>query len=102
MPEECGGGVVRLRVTSDEVDEANNDNREEWCRACAPGDPDYPRLIGIRNDAESGNWNLDRYLEGQRAHSVGRDGILINCMTWAAYRNAQAVALYGQRARVRA
>jgi hypothetical protein len=93
VPDDFGGGIIRLPVVSDRDDMANDFNREEWLHPIAPGDPDYDRLMPSRNDAESGNANLDRYLDQGRAHSIGRAGILVNCITWAVYKNAQAVAL---------
>jgi hypothetical protein len=98
VPAEFGGGVIRLRVTSDDQDRASKFNREEWLHAFAPGDPDYERLYGRRNDAESGNASLDNSMPRERAHSVGRPGILMNLITWAFYKNAQARALHAQRA----
>jgi hypothetical protein len=98
VPEGLGGGSIWLRVTQDDQDIAEGFNREEWLHAIAPGDPDYERLYPRRNDAESGNNTLDNSLWRERAHSIGRPGIRLNCITWAFYRNAQTRALYGQRA----
>ncbi len=99
VPPELGSGVIRLPVTSDDHDRADKFNREEWLHAFAPGDPDYERLYRRRNDAESGNASLDNSMPRERAHSIGRPGILLNLITWAFYKNAQARALHAERAR---
>lgn len=98
VPREHGGGTVRLRLPADAEDHANGFNREEHLLAFAAGDPDYDRIYGRRNDAESGNNTLDNSMLRERAHSVGRAGIRLNLITWAAYKNAQARALYAGRA----
>lgn len=93
-----GRGTTRVRVTSDARDRKRGFNREEWLHAIATGDPDYYRLLGQRNDAESGNSSLDYWMPHQKAHSFGRPGILVNLITWAIYRNSQALALNRMRA----
>ena len=89
---------MRLRVTRNEEDERTRFNREEWLHVIPPGDDDYDRLYPRRNDSESGHNTIDSRLPGQRAHSLGREGIFVNLITWALFQNSQALALHRNRA----
>jgi hypothetical protein len=97
VPEELGGGIIRIRVSGTKADEMNGFNREELIRAIPESDPDWQRLYGRRNDAESGNRVLDDSMRRERAHSVGRPGIYADLLAWAGFQNAQTRALYGRR-----
>jgi hypothetical protein len=71
LPEEHGGGQVRIRLTGNEEDRRRKVNRAERLRAIPPPDPDFPALFRRRNDAESMNRGLEDSLYWRRAHSVG-------------------------------
>lgn len=95
VPDRFGGGHIRLRLTSDDTDEANEFNREEHLRAISRLDPDNPRTYGRRNDTEALNSLVDYYLPNGRAHSVSVAGVFIDFISFRAWRNAIAVALDG-------
>ncbi len=90
LPDDLGGGTVRLRLDRTTADITAGFNREEHLRPIPPGDPDHDRLYGRRNDTESGNRLLDDSMLRERAHTVGHRRQLLNLTTWAALRNATA------------
>lgn len=91
-----GGATLTLRLNSRPEDRRQKLNREEHLRAVPPADPDYPRLYGRRNDAESGNRILDDSMLRGRSHSVGRAGTHLNLLTFALFKNAQTRGLYAR------
>lgn len=91
VPDEMGGGRVRLRLDQTDQDIAAGFNREEHLRAVPPDDPDHAAIYGRRNDTESGNRLLDDSMLRERAHTVGWRRQLLNVTCWAAVRNAVAV-----------
>jgi hypothetical protein len=80
LPERLGGGIVTVRLHSNDEDKQRKFNRAENVRQIPPGDPDFETLYKRRNDAESINRHLDDTLWLRRAHSVGCRRQLLNLM----------------------
>ena len=91
VPDDHGGGTIRLRLDQTDHDRDIGFNREEHLRVIPPDDPDHPVVYGRRNDTESGNRLLDDSMLRERAHTVGWRRQLVNVTCWAAVRNAVAV-----------
>ncbi len=71
LPEEHGGGEVRIRLTGNDQDRRRKLNRAERVRAIPPPDPDFSMLFRRRNDAESMNRGLEDSLYwGEHTPSV--------------------------------
>jgi hypothetical protein len=60
-----------VRLHGNDEDERRGLNRAENLRPIPPSDPDFGRLYGRRNDAESLNRALEDSLYLGRAHSLG-------------------------------
>ena len=71
LPEPLSGGIVTVRLHSNDEDKQREFNRAENVRQIPPGDPDFEALDQRRNDAESIKRHLDDTLWLRRAHSVG-------------------------------
>ncbi|MDP1821432.1 MAG: hypothetical protein Q8K58_16255 [Acidimicrobiales bacterium] len=97
LPHHLGAGTITIRLHGDDDDTKRKFNRTENIRPIPPGDPDFTRLFGRRNDAESINRALDDTLWLRRAHSVGHARQHLNLITHAAGVNALVVQLH-QRA----
>ncbi len=80
---------IQLDQTAEDLDAGFN--REENLRPIPPGDPDHDKLMGRRNDTESGNRLLDDSMLRERTHTVGWRRQSLNLITWSALRNALAV-----------
>lgn len=93
VPEEQGGGLIRLRCDQTKQDTKTNFNRAEHLRLIPDEDPDYPELMGVRQDSESGNRIIDDALPRERAHSVGSPSQLWDLIHHTAVRNARALAI---------
>lgn len=91
VPDESGGGTVRVRLDTTDEDRRRNFNRTEHLRAIPPGDPDYQRLYARRADAESINRALDDTCWLGRAHSAGRERQLLNLLGYAIAVNSLAL-----------
>jgi hypothetical protein len=91
VPEEVGGGTLRLRLDQSAGDLSINFNREENLRVIAPDDPDHAPLYGLRADTESGNRLLDDSMLRERAHTVGWRRQQLDMIMWSVGRNAAAV-----------
>lgn len=83
-------GEINVPLIATEEDRRTGFNRAENLRAIPYSDPDFRRLYGRRNDAESINRKLADSLYLGRAHSVGHQGQdadllgfahLINCIS---------------------
>jgi hypothetical protein len=92
LPERYGGGLIRVRLTGNEEDRRRGLNRAENLRAIPPSDPDFKRLYGRRNDAESNNRTVNDTLYGKRAHSVGAAGQDLDMLGYALLSNARVHA----------
>jgi hypothetical protein len=100
LPEDLGGGIVRLRIDTTEDDVARGLNRSEYMRAVPTDDEDYERLYPRRSDAKSINRALDDTLWLGRAHSKGRLRQLFELLGFALLTNA--LSLYRcRRSRLR-
>jgi hypothetical protein len=93
LPEELGGGSIRVRLNSTPEDRLKGLNRAEHLRAIAPGSADYERLHPHRNNIESINRYLDDTMWLSRAHSVGGIRQRIDILGFALVMNSMAVAL---------
>ena len=71
IPDDLGGGTIRIRLDQTDHDREIGFNRTENLRAIPPSDPDFKALYGRRADAESINRGLDDTHYLRRAHSVG-------------------------------
>ena len=58
-------------------------------------DPDFAKLYGLRNDAESNNHSYKSTLPGRRAAALGWQRQLLDAAGWAILINARAHARYG-------
>ncbi len=96
LPERLGGGVVTVRLHSNDDDKQRKFNRAENVRQIPPGDPDFETLYKRRNDAESINRHLDDTLWLRRAHSVGARRQLLNLITYAIGVNAMSMHVHRQ------
>ncbi|MEX2274991.1 MAG: hypothetical protein WEA10_05440 [Actinomycetota bacterium] len=92
LPEHLGGGQITVRLHQDKDDKARKFNRTENIRPIAPSDPDFPRLYGRRNDAESLNRGLEDTLYLGRAHSLGWRRQQVEMIGWALMVNALTMA----------
>jgi hypothetical protein len=91
VPDDAGGGTIRVRLDTTDDDRRRKFNRAEHLRAIPPSDPDYPRLYPRRADAESINRALDDSSWLGRAHSAGRDRQLLNLIGYAIAVNSLAL-----------
>jgi hypothetical protein len=96
LPESLGGGLLRVRLIGSETDRRRKLNRAENLRAIPPSDPDFARLYGRRNDAESTHRGLRDSMFLDRAHSVGVAGQDADLLGFALLRSART---YGQQRR---
>ncbi len=64
-------------------------------RLIPESDPDFARLYGLRNDAESANHAYKSTLPGRRAAALGWRRQLLDAAGWAILINARAHARYG-------
>jgi len=96
LPERLGGGIVTVRLHSNDEDKQRKFNRAENVRQIPPGDPDFETLYKRRNDAESINRHLDDTLWLRRAHSVGCRRQLLNLITYALGVNAMSMHVHRQ------
>lgn len=97
LPAEHGGGTITVRLHGNNDDTRRRFNRTENVRPIPADDPDFDRLYGRRNDAESINRHLDDTLWLGRAHSVGRYRQGLNLLTYALCVNGLALHLHRRR-----
>jgi hypothetical protein len=71
--------------------------RAENIRQIPPGDRDYQRLYGRREDSESINRSIDDHHYLRRAHSIGSQRQLFDLIAYA--RTVNALALHRHRKR---
>ncbi len=96
LPDRLGGGIVTVRLHSNDEDQQRKFNRAENVRQIPPGDPDFETLYRRRNDAESINRHLDDTLWLRRARSVGARRQLLNLVTYAIGVNAMSMHVHRQ------
>ncbi|MEX0990233.1 MAG: hypothetical protein WD206_08065 [Actinomycetota bacterium] len=92
LPEHLGEGQVTVRLHQNDEDRDRRFNRTENVRPIPPSDPDFPRLYGRRNDAESLNRGLEDTLYLGRAHSLGWRRQQVEILGWALMVNALTLA----------
>jgi hypothetical protein len=102
LPAEYGSGVITVRLHGNTDDAKRKFNRTENLRPIPPDDPDFDRLYGRRNDAESINRHLDDTLWLRRAHSIGHRRQTLNLLTYALCVNGLALHLHRRRQRTKA
>lgn len=66
-------------------------------RAIPPSDPDYDRLYGLREDAESANSHLKERLRHSRAHTTGRQRLQLNLTGYQIHTLINALANWQHR-----
>jgi hypothetical protein len=105
IPDDLGGGDVRVRLDQTDEDRRTKFNRTEHLRPFPPSDGDYKRLYPRRADAESINRALDDSMWLGRAHSVGAKRQLVDLLGFAMminslalHRRRSSLAPPGQRA----
>jgi hypothetical protein len=96
LTNDCGW-LITVRLHANDEDRKRKFSRTENVRRVAPGHPDFSRLYGRRNDAESINRHLDDTLWLRRAHSVGHLRQTLNVLTYALGVNSLALHLHRQR-----
>ena len=96
LPEPLSGGIVTVRLHSNDEDKQREFNRAENVRQIPPGDPDFKALDQRRNDAESIKRHLDDTLWLRRAHSVGCRRQLLYLITCALGVNALSMRVHRQ------
>jgi hypothetical protein len=99
LPADRGGGTITVRLHGNNENTKRKFNRTENLRPIPADDPDFDRLYGRRNDAESINRHLDDTLWLGRAHSVGRYRQGLNLLTYALCVNGLALHLHRRRQR---
>lgn len=97
LPDEHGAGTITVRLHGNTDDAKRKFNRTENLRPIPPDDPDFDRLYGRRNDAESINRHLGETLWLGRAHSIGHHRQGLNLLTYALCVNGLALHLHRQR-----
>ncbi|MDQ3575068.1 MAG: hypothetical protein M3404_09155 [Actinomycetota bacterium] len=105
VPDDLGGGELRIRFDLTEEDIRRGFNRTEHLRPLPPSGADYKRLYPRRADAESINRALDDSMWLGRAHSLGGKRQLVDLLGFAMtvnslalHRRRQSLAPPGQRA----
>jgi hypothetical protein len=99
LPARYGGGIVTVRLHGNAADAARKFNRTENVRPIPQSDPDFHRLYGRRNDAESINRGLVDSMWLGRAHSIGHARQLVNLLGYALMVNSLALAEHRERSR---
>jgi hypothetical protein len=94
LPDTLGAGVLTIRLHANQDDTQRRFNRTENVRPIPADDPDFTRLYGRRNDAESINRHLDDTLWLRRAHTIGHHRQTLNLYTYALGINAIATQLH--------
>ena len=102
LPTEHGGGTITVRLHGNTADKRRKFNRTENLRPIPSDDPDFDRLYGRRNDAESINRHLDDTLWLRRAHSIGHHRQTLNLLTYALCVNGLAIHLHRRRQHAKA
>jgi hypothetical protein len=87
------GNVLYANYTSAE-DTKRGLNRAENLRPFCEGEPDFRRLFGLREDAESANNLLKSTLWGGRAHSIGVRRQTLNQIGFYVLCNLKAAAAW--------
>lgn len=108
IPDQNGGGTVRLRLDQTAQDRARTDsagkakpfNREEHLRAFTRPSPTWAMVYHMRPEAESHHRKLDDSLVREWAPSVGRLGQTWDMIMWAVTQNALAIAYHRKRKRL--
>jgi hypothetical protein len=94
------GGTVTVRLHGNGSDVARRFNRTENVRPIPQSDPDFHRLYGRRNDAESINRDLVDSMWLGRAHSLGHARQRVNLLGYALMVNSLALLEHRERRRV--
>lgn len=97
IPDDYGGGTVRLAHLSSDAGIANGHNREEVLRPIPPGDPYYRTLQGHRQGAEMMNSTLQYPKPRGRACTYSLDRQLIEVLAFQLANNARALCSYRKR-----
>ncbi len=92
LPEHIGEGQVTVRLHQTDEDRDRKFNRTENVRPIPPSGPDFPRLYGRCNDAESLNRGLEDTLYLGRAHGLGWRRQQVEILGWALMVNALTLA----------
>ena len=91
VPDDLGGGELRVRFDLTDEDLLRGFNRTEHLRPFPPSSDDYQRLYSRRSDAESINRALDDSMWLGRAHSVGAKRQLVDLLGFAMMVNSLAL-----------
>ena len=86
----CPAGPFLAWVTPHGEPGDPDHRRADAVRVIAEGEPDFARLYGVRNDAESFNAHLKRTLLVNRAMSLGGRRQLLDVLCYAVLSNATA------------
>jgi hypothetical protein len=100
LPHRLGGGIVTVRLHSNDDDRNRGFNRTENIRPISPSDPDFTRLYARRNDSESINRHLEDTLFLGRAHSVGRLRQQVDLIGYALLVNGLTLLHHERRERL--
>jgi hypothetical protein len=84
----CPGGLFLAWVTPHALAGELDHRRADAVRVIAEGEPDFDRLYGLRNDAESFNSQLKRSLLVDRAMSLGGQRQLLDVLCFGLLQNA--------------
>lgn len=84
----CPHGSFTAWITPHSLAGETNHARTDAIRVIAEGEPDFDRLYGLRNDAESFNSELKRTLLVDRAMSLGARRQLLDVLCYALLHNA--------------
>lgn len=89
------GAAITIRHNPHKPSQALRINRA--LRAIPPSDPDYDRLYGLREDAESANSHLKERLRHTRAHTIGRQRLQLNLTGYQIHTLINALANWQHR-----
>ena len=84
MPRALVGGTtsIRLNSTADEREAKPHQRRTRALRPISEADPDFDRLIGLRQDSESNNSQYKQTLHLNRARSVGTNRLRLDLIAY--------------------
>jgi hypothetical protein len=91
VPDDLGGGELRVRFDRTDEDRRTEFSRTEHLRPFPPSDADNKRLYPRRADAESINRALDDSMWLGRAHSAGAKRQLVDLLGFAMMVNSLAL-----------
>ena len=100
LPQRLGGGIVTVRLHTNDDDRTRHFNRTESVRPIPPSDPDFALLYARRNDAESINRSLEDTLFLGRAHRVGHLRQQVDFIGYALLVNGLTLLRHQRRGRL--